>query len=209
MRVLLPVVYLALLSITVPVARSQSSSTGAVTWDSSNPQEVKGYVGDAFLNEVRVSVVVDDGTSIAGKISSVGNDDFLVVPPRSQPVTVKFASVRRISWQQWKESKASRIRYQVRDLAAQPNLVATVHPRHQPELAGRIGKVRELTFVLVEEKSGVERELDYRDVDRISAPGSTAGPTASEILKNVGLIAAGVFLLPLTVLMALIGWDGC
>lgn len=97
----------------------------------------------------------------------------------------------------------------MRDIAARPDPVATVHPRREPRLAGRIGRVGELSFVVVDEKSGLERELDYRDLDRISAPGSTAGPTASEILKYAGLIAAGVFFLPLTLFMALIGWDGC
>jgi len=209
MRISLPIVCIALLSIAVPAARSRSSSAGAVTWDSSHPEEAKRYVGNAFLNEMRVTVVVDDGTSIEGKISSLGNDDFLIAAPRSRPAVVRFASVRRIAWQEWKESKASRIRDQVRDIAARPDPVATVYPRREPDLAGRIGRVGELSFVVVEEKSGLERELDYRDVDRISAPGSTAGPTASEILKNAGLILAGVFFLPLTLFMALIGWDGC
>ena len=209
MRVLLPVVCVLLLSSTVPVARSQSNSAGAASWDASKPEEVKRNVGEACLNEVRVTVLLDDGTSIEGKITNVGTRDFTIAPQRSEPATVKFGSVRRISWQRWNESKAARIRYKVKDIAAQPNLVATVRPRHQTALTGRIGEVRELTFVLVEDKSGVERELAYRDVDRISAPGFRAGPSAGEVFQYAGLVAAGILLIPLTIFMALIGWDGC
>ena len=207
MRLLLLAVALTLLAGAVPRAKSQTVQ--AVTWEQSSPLEVKRYAEDACLNQTQIGVASDDGTEVEGKVSGVGGQDFTVVAPRGAPVTVPFASVRRIRFAEWKESKAWRIRNRVREIAAHGELVATVQPRHQAELAGHIGEVRELDFVLVEERSQIRRPLAYRDLERVSAQGIGDGPTALEVLRCVGLVAAGVVALPLVLLAVLSGWDGC
>ena len=207
MRILVLAFALVLLTGAVPAAKPQS--VDAVTWDQSSPLEVKRYAEDACLNQTQVGVTSDDGRVVEGKVSDVAGRDFTVVPSRGAPVTVPFASVRRIRFAEWKESKAWRMRERVREIAAHGDLVAKVEPRHQAELAGHIGEVRELDFVLVEEPSQVRRQLAYRDLERVWARGIGDGPTALEVLRYVGLVAAGVAALPLSLLALLTGWDGC
>ena len=207
MRFALAVFSIAFLSALVPPVQAQTP--GGIRWDASSPGEVRRNVSDLFLNDTSVRVVLEDGTSLEGKIEGVGSDDFTMAWPPSARATIDFAGVRGISWKHRNESRAGRIRSRVREMAARPNLVVTVRPRQQLELIGRIATVRELSFVLVEETSGIARELGYRDLDRITAPGFPSDPAASDRAKDVALLLAGVVFLPLTILMRLIEWDGC
>ena len=73
-------------------------------------------------------------------------------------------------------------------------------------MVGNITEARQLSFTFVDQQSAVGQQLDYRDVERISAPGIAAKLNVSEIFQNIGI---GLLMLPLFPLMLLIGWDGC
>jgi hypothetical protein len=51
--------------------------------------------------------------------------------------------------------------------------------------------------------STIERSL------KLSGGKLSSSVTAEEVFKNIGLVLAGIVALPLVILMALSGWDGC
>jgi hypothetical protein len=190
----------------MPGQPASAQLPGSIVWDNSNPEAVRREIAEIALQRGDIRIVLDNGSAMTGIIGRVGDEDFVVGTREARDVTVNFASVRGVYWTGLRETKASRIRSTAQDLANHSGVVARVRLRNHPEMAGNITEARQLSFTFVDQQSAVGQQLDYRDVERISAPGIAPKLKVSEIFQN---IAIGLLMLPLFPLMLLIGWDGC
>lgn len=186
-----------------------------------NPSYFREYACNFFLDDRVVTVTLDDQSVLSGKIERIGSEDFSIQTD-SGPVEARFDRVRRLSSLTQPPSPARQARKQaIHFHTDKPKFIVHVKLRQNgrggpsspsvqgEELVGRITRADELTFVLKQKDSGpdgksghgpnhgIEREIDYRDVQRIS-------PTWEEIVLDgftITLQVLGVILLwPLAML---------
>ena len=113
----------------------------------------------------------------------------------------------------WTDPKHAGDPYSIKELATRlsrlPHATARVRLRNRQMLHGQVRDAAELEFTLVVRDSGEVKRLLYRDVQDLSDPGKTPAQDAEKILRNIGLLLAGIVTLPLALFALLIGWDGC
>jgi hypothetical protein len=184
------------------------SRRAAVRWTSSAPEAARREVYALALAGRPIRVALEDGTTVAGTIGEVGPETFSLRTDRPVGTAeVRWESVRGLAWTEHPPSRAAKAKAAVERLAKDPDSLAEVWLANREVVKGRIREPRELAFRIVEEGSGAERTVDYREVERVSGTGIPEPGIG--VLRDVGLYALLILELPLFVLAVLSGWDGC
>lgn len=194
------------------VSAGSSGTPAAVNWTTANPLAVRGQIVQLALYErLLIHVGLVDQSVSAGIIGEVGPESFaLNSDSSSQSISIPFTLLRSIRWiEPEKSPRAFKIKQVARELHNTPSIIARVELRNRQVLSGRIGDASDLSFALVAPDTGAEQFIDYRDVSQLSGGKLSSSVTAEEVFKNIGLVLAGIVALPLVILMALSGWDGC
>jgi len=196
----------------LPAAQAQSRHANSIVWHEPNPAAVRNAVlSIALYNDVNVAVAFADHQLLSGEIDELRADDFTLKTQFSpQPASICFSDVHSLRWMEPMHTgdpyaiKATAVR-----LSLEPPAAARVRLRNHQTLHGQVRDVGELDFTLVLQDSGKSKTLRYRDVQDLSGPAESHAPDAKKVFENIGLVLAGVIMIPLALLAALTGWDGC
>jgi hypothetical protein len=203
---------LLLFLVAATVSAGSAETPASVNWNAANPLAVRGQlVALALYDGLVISIGLVDHSILNGIIGEVGPESFVLnsVSP-AQSVSIPLTLVRSIQWiEPDKAPRSFKIKQAVRELHDTPSTIVRVELRNHHVLSGRIREAADLWFVLVAPDSGSEQIIDYREVSQLSGGKISTSVTAEEVFKTIGLVLAGIVFLPLMILAALSGWDGC
>jgi len=196
----------------LPSAQAQPRRSNSIVWNEPNPPGVRSTaLSIALYSDQKVTVALQDGRLFSGEIDEVRAEEFTLKTHFSPaPISIHFDAVHSF---RWTDPKHAGDPYAIKELATrlshQPPATARVRLRNHQSLRGQVRDAGELEFTLMMRDSGEVRTLHYRDVQDLSDPGKTPAQDAEKILRNIGLLLAGIVTLPLALFALLIGWDGC